>query len=247
MKQNLRRLTLGFLCLVLAALILPAYADSALFEAAVSLQSGAEPTQFRVYASTEHAAGFPDDPALLAEVTPPAGDPYTFLFPSDESNQNDILPLLRFTDMNGDGNLDVEAVFVLGASNLTCTYYLFDPADGQMHYSAVLGALANAVYDAQLNVILSQVSDGAATQYYSLFDLAEGVPVLARTAWMDAVPQGDAYTLSINVTSAITGEVLLEDSVPFQDDESALWNAQYDRMMLALLDGYAGIPATEQP
>ena len=90
-------------------------------------------------------------------------------------------------------------------------------------------------------MILSQVSDGAATQYYSLFDLAEGVPVLVRTAWMDAVPQGDAYMLSINVTSAITGEVLLEDSVPFQDDESALWNAQYERMMQVLLDGYAGI------
>ena len=145
MKRKSRRLILGLICLVITAVTMPAFADSALFEASVSLQSGAEPTQFRVYASTEHATGFPDDPALLAEVTPPAGDPYTFLFPSYESNQNGLLPLLHFTVMNGDGNLDVEAVFALGASNLTCTYYLFDPADGQVHYSAVLGALANAV------------------------------------------------------------------------------------------------------
>lgn len=248
MKRILRGFAIGFILIILTAACAPAGAEEALFEASAVLREGDAPTLFSVYPSAEHAEGFPDDPALYVQVTPPDGEPYTFLFPSTESGDMEFLPLLQFADMNGDRLMDVEAVFALGASNLFCTYYLFDPADGRVHYAATLGMLANAYYDADLNVILSQVSDGAATQYYSLFAVVDGVPLLVRTASMDAtVPQGDDTVLLTQVFSADTGEVLLDESVPFTGDQSAVWNAQYEKMMQVLLESYGGGSATEQP
>lgn len=246
MKRKLRVLAIGLIMILLTAVYAPVSAETALFEASVALKEGDEPTLFSVFTSAEHAEGFPDDPALLVQVTPQGGTPYTFLFPSYEGDGAGIVPLLRFADMNGDGLLDVEAVFALGASNLTCTYYLFDPADGKVHYASVLGALANAYYDAVSGVILSQSSEGAVTQYYSLFDVAEGVPALVRTATMDAA-QGDGTTLITQVTSADTGMLLLDESVPFTGDQSAVWNAQYEKMMQVLLEGYGEGATSAQP
>lgn len=248
MKRKLRVLVIGLIMLLLTAVCAPVSAETALFEASVALKEGDEPTLFSVFTSAEHAEGFPDDPALLVQVTPQGGTPYTFLFPSYEGDGAEIVPLLRFADMNGDGLLDVEAVFALGASNLTCTYYLLDPADGKVHYASVLGALANAYYDAVSGVILSQSSEGAVTQFYSLFSVAEGVPALVRTATMDGtVAQGDGFLLLTQVTSAVTNEPLLDESVPFSGDDSAVWNAQYEKMMQALLEGYGEGATTEQP
>lgn len=248
MKRELRFLAIGLTTILLAAVCAPASAETALFEASAALKEGDVPTMFSVYPSAEHAEGFPDDPALLAQAVTPDGEFYSFLFPSYESGDTGFLPLLRFTDINGDGCLDVEAVFALGASNLSCTYFLYDPADGRVRYNAELGLLSNAYYDAERGVILSQVSDGAATQYYSLFDVAEGVPALVRTATMDGTAaQGEGYLLLTRVISAKTGEVLLDESVPFSGDQSAVWNAQYEKLMRALLEGYGEALTSTQP
>lgn len=236
MKRSLRWLVLGCFIFMLLAAYAPAGAEGALFEAEAALQEGEAPTLFSVYPSADPAEDWPDDPALQVQVTPPDGEPYSFVFPSYEGYETgSLLPLLSFADINGDGFVDVEALFALGASNMTSTYYLYDPADHRLHYSQVLGALSNAIYDPQEHIILSQVSDGAARQYYTLFGLRDGAPVLLRTACIMAVLTGETYVLQTGVSSAVTGAVLLDESVPFAGDESAVWNAQYEGMMQALL------------
>ena len=247
MKHTLRILVIG-LCLLIVMSSLAQAATEPLFEASVALAEGSEPTQFSVFPSEEHAADFPDDPACRLQITPPDGQMYTLLFPSYESAESDLVPLLRFADMNEDGFLDVEAVYILGASNLTTTYYLYDPADGKLHYAAALGVLSNAFYDAELGIILSQNSDGAATRHYTLFDVREGVPVLTRTALMDAtVQQGDGFVLITQVKSESTGEFLLDETTSFDGDESAVWNTQYEQMMQTLLEGYGEGLTPQQP
>ncbi len=249
MKRSLRWLILGCISCILMASCAPAGAESALFEAEVALQAGEEPTLFCVYPSADPAEAWPDDPALQAQVAPPDGEPYSFVFPSYEGNETgSMVPLLRFADMNGDGILDAEALFALGASNLTSTYFLYDPADCRLHYSPVLGALFNAVYDPGKHIVLSQINDGAARKYYAVYGFREGVPVLLRTAYMEAsITEKDDDVLLTSVTSAVTGAILLEESVPFSGDDSALWDAQYERLMQALLENCESDLSLAQP
>jgi len=225
------------LALCLCCALLPAGALAApdvLFEASVALQDGAAPTQFSVTKSDADAEDWPDDPILQIAVTPPDAPGYTLVFPSQESAEFAIAPLLHFTDMNGDGSLDIAALYVMGASNVFYTYFLYDPADQRLHYASQLGILANAAYDADHNVILSQVSDGVMLQYYTLFGFADGQPAALGTAYMEEEETEQGSTLHTNVT-AQSGEVLL-DTVLSCGDHATVWNAQYEAMMQVLLD-----------
>jgi len=226
---------------MLAAACASADTEKALFEADIALAEGQATTHFSVWTSTEHAEAFPDDTALLARVAPPDGEDYSFLFPSYEgSDAYAMVPLLRFADMNGDGLVDVEALFAQGASNTSSTYFLYDPADGRLHYSAELGILSNAVYVAEEQVILSLVNDGAARQYYSLFGFMDATPALLRTASIEAFEANESPYLQISVASAVTGDMLLEETVSFNGDQSAIWDAQYMRMMQAFYNDIYG-------
>ena len=251
MKNLKRFLILAFLCCTL--LPLSAFADAAepLFEASVALQEGAVPTQFRVTQSAVSAPAFPDDPALAMEITPPDGESYTILFPSLEGYVGGPLaPLLRFEDMNGDGILDVNALFVMGASNVSSTYYLYDPADQHLHYAAPLGILSNAEYDPDRHIIFSQESDGVMRQFYFVFGLQDGQPVGLRSAslevpcWssrlrsasLEVLEEGEAFRIHTRVITA-TGDTLLNDLVPFDGSDSTIYNKQHEDMMQMLLEG----------
>jgi|GEM_PF-3594242 len=237
MKNLKRFLILAFLCCTL--LPLSAFADAAepLFEASVALQEGAAPTQFRVTQSAVSAPAFPDDPALAMEITPPDGESYTILFPSMEGYVGDHLaPLLRFEDMNGDGILDVNALFVMGASNVNSTYYLYDPADQYLHYAEPLGILPNAEYDPERHIIYSYESDGVMRQYYSVFGLQNGQPVGLRSASLEVLEEGEAFRIHTRVITA-TGDTLLNALVPFDGSDSTIYNKQHEDMMQMLLEG----------
>jgi hypothetical protein len=76
----------------------------------------------------------------------------------------------------------------------------------------------------------------------------EGVPVLLRTANMEAsITQEDQYVLLTSVTSVITRALLLDESVPFPGDDSAVWSAQYERLMQVLLENLESDLSSAQP
>ncbi len=246
MKNIKGFLIVCLLCLTLLPIGAFAAAAEPLFEAAVSLREGDAPTQFRVTQSAEPAADWPDEAALAMEVTPPDAASYTLLFPCMEGVEYDIAAqYLYFEDMNGDGILDVGALYAQGASNISYTYYLFDPADGQLHYASQLGILSNAYYDPDKQVILAQENDGVMLQYYSLFGFADGTPVALGTAEMEVLEAGKSFSIHTLVQAA-DGAVLLDETVPFDGANADTWNAQYEAL-LQILTGISPVDAAGTP
>lgn len=146
-----------------------------------------------------------------------------------------MVQLIRFTDINGDGFLDVEALYAQGASNVFCTYFLFDPAGQRFHYAAVLGILANAAYDADRQTILSQISDGVLHREYALFGFANGQPVALGTADIEELDEEQGCTIQCSVTAA-DDTVLLDTTTAYDVCDSTAWNTQYETLMQVLLN-----------
>lgn len=235
MKNTKWLLIVCLLCITLLPAGAFAAAAAPLFETAVALRDGDAPTQFSVTQSAEPAAGWPNEAALAMEVTPPDAESYTILFPCMEGVEYDIMAqYLYFDDMNGDGILDVGALYAQGASNISYTYYLFDPADGQLHYASQLGILSNAYYDPDKQVILAQENDGVMLQYYSVFGFADGTPVALGTAQMEVLEADKSFSIHTLVQSA-SGEVLLDETVPFDGSSADTWNAQYEALLEILM------------
>lgn len=174
------------LAMLLMLCVLPcaALADEPVFSITATLSAGANPTHFSVYATDE--LWQEDDTVAMyrIEYTLPDGSlsAQTLLFPCVA--ESELVPMLRFTDVNFDGYFDIEALRVQGASNVYSTYFLNDGSNSAFTEEPTLSNLSNyELYPCQRFIINSE-HDSYLTNIVSAFRVPEGAmrPLRYRVA-----------------------------------------------------------------
>lgn len=171
-------LLLGMLLALLAPVAALAQ-DAPLYERAVRLQRGMPALRFAVYADAASVPEYPDDPACRVVITREDGSALPELR-FGYLGGAEMVELLRFHDFNFDGYLDVEALYVPGATNVTCTYFLYDPQADAFAPCPALSELSAYELYPQQKLIYNSIHDSAATGVWQLYAVENGQPRLIR-------------------------------------------------------------------
>ena len=170
------------LLLLLCFLPCIAFADEPVFTVTATLSKGANPTRFSVYATDETDAE--GDPMYRIEYTLPDGTPsaQTLLFPC--VGESELVPMLRFTDVNFDGFFDIEALRAQGASNVYSTYYLNDGSNAAFAEEPTLSNLSNYELYPNQRFIINSEHDSYLTEIVTAYRVPEGAarPLRYRVA-----------------------------------------------------------------
>ena len=249
MKTRIRRDIFLLVCAALMLTMTGAGAEAPAFTAAVSLSEGAPETAFAVYSSEEP---FPDgDGAFIYRIE------YTVAGETEKREltfpcygETDLVPLLRFVDLNFDGHLDLEALYVSGATNTTCTYFLNDGDDAGFTLAPILDNLSSYNLYAKQRIIVNYEHNSAASGVYTIFRYEEGVslPYVYRIAsFLDEYVESTqtfVYKDFVAEYDAAGNETILLDQTRGADFDEASWKTWYDARMALLWDG---LDMNEQP
>lgn len=200
--------------------------------------------QVEVYKETIEVPEWQDEQAYRIQIINKDQPTRVFtdlLFPSMESGDGPV-PLVRIKDLNFDDYPDVEALRIQGASNVSSTYFLYSPADGQFHYEPALQNLSAYTLYPEEGFISNSIHDSAATGIRELYRIGEnGQPMLYRRASVLYDEQAGGEKIRIKVTGydLAGGEKVLMDEVwePFADEADYL---ESEQRWLGLL--YEGLP-----
>lgn len=233
------------LCLALCAALLPAMgacAETPVFTASVALSLGAEETAFAVYASDEPFEGGDGAFVYRLEYTKKGETaPRALTFPC--FGETEMVPLLRFVDLNFDGHLDLEALCVMGATNLYCTYFLNDGDDAGFTYAPLFDTLSSYDLYAEQRMIVNYQHESAASGVYTIYRYEEGalLPYVYRVASFlsdyDEQTQTLSYRDFVAEYDAQGNETVLLLKTRSADFDTEAWQVWYDERMALLFDG----------
>lgn len=237
MKNRKQWLTL---CL---SLILPlcALAEGPVYTQSVALTEGAAPTTFSVYAT----GGEEIEPVYRIEYALPGGaaaQPLSFPCLSLEQG----VPLLRFVDLNFDGRLDLGALYAVGATNETHTWFL-QGEDGQLTPAEQLGDLSwYDLYPVQ-KLILNFQHDSAVTGIWTLYRCEDGQARVYRRAeilYDDRDASGKTFRERVIELAPDGSETVLLDETG--DD---LWDEEQYKQRYEVWQSllWQGLDASEKP
>lgn len=202
--------------------------------------------QVEVYQENLEVAGWEGEQAYRIEIINKDQPTHVFtdlLFPSMEGG-DELVPLVRLKDLNFDGYPDIETLRTQGASNVSSTFFLYSPTDGQFRYEAALGGLSAYALYPQEGFISNSIHDSAATGIRELYRIGEnGKPIIYRRASILYEEQSNWGKIRIRVIAydSLGGETILMDELrePFADDADY---RKSEEKWLSLL--YEGIPET---
>lgn len=170
--------------LLLCVLPCAAFADEPVFTAIVTLSKGAKPTQIAVYATGEANPEDETEAMYRIEYTLPDGtlSAQTLLFPC--VGESELVPMLRFVDVNFDGFFDIEALHVEGASNVYSTYFLNSGSNVAFTKEPTLSNLSNYELYPNQRFIINSEHDSYLTGIVTAYRVPEGAarPIRYRVA-----------------------------------------------------------------
>ncbi len=230
-------------CMLLPCLA--AAEDTPLFQATIALSGSSAPLTFTVDNTGKTDPASDGDPVYRIRIT--GSDQETFdplLFPY--ASGADMEPLLRFVDLNSDGYLDIEALHVVGASNRSSTYFLYNAAKKQFEEAPLLQNLSSYQIYPRQKLILNYEHESAVTGTYTLYRFVDGNPVLFREASVLRDDRDNGESIRELVTEYDdqgNRTVLLDEThAEFASEEEWL---QHQTIWLQLL--WTGLDATETP
>ena len=173
---------MGTLLLLLAPAALAQ--DAPAFERTLRLCPDGAPLTFAAYPLGERLPEYPEDNAYRVAITRADGTSLPELRFACAGGE-ETAALLRFRDFNFDGYLDVEALYALGASNIRCTYFLYNAQADAFARCDALAELSSYYPYPRQKLINNSVHGSAVTGVWQMYVVENDQPRLLRQVAAD--------------------------------------------------------------
>lgn len=196
---------------------------------------------FEVYQTRYIMPEWEDYTTYLIKITDKADPTRVFpnlLFPSQE--RDGLAALLQVQDLNFDGYADIKALCLQGAANQSCTFFLYNPLDGQFHHEPVFQELSNYSLYPDQKLILNNIHDSAATGIDEIYTITgDGRPLLYRRLSIlhDEGTNWEKLRVTLTQFDPDGAETLLMDLVQEPDSDASAYLARWKAWHYRLYEG----------